>query len=91
MFTSIDAAVSKNALGLMQLREGRPLDAGKSFALSGLAPFTTAAKGIKVRRAYLRGTDDPVLVISERHDLPRVIGVVRMRPVVLLESSLKAL
>jgi hypothetical protein len=60
-FTSLDAIVSKNALGLLQLREGHPLEAAKSFATAPLAPVTTAMKGFRVKQAYLRGTTDPVL------------------------------
>lgn len=74
-FTSLDAAVSRNALGILQGRDAvkrlvggdvagagkRAVEAVASFASSPLAPITTATKGFKVRRAYLRGTADPVM------------------------------
>lgn len=60
-FTSLDAIVSRTALGVMQLREGQPVKAAATFAAAPLAPLTTAMKGREMKQAYLRGTDDPTL------------------------------
>lgn len=52
-FTSMDAAVSKTALGVEQLAAGRPLDAARSLANVPLAPITNYLRGSRVLREYL--------------------------------------
>lgn len=53
-FTSMDAAVSKMALGVEQLASGKPLQALKSAAQVPTAPFTNYLQGSKVLREYLK-------------------------------------
>lgn len=53
-FTSLDAAVSKFALGLEQAIAGQPINAFRSIALSPVAPLTNAIRGDKVLREYLK-------------------------------------
>jgi GGDEF domain-containing protein len=53
-FTTLDAMISKNALGLERLLHGEPLQALKAFA-EGSTPFGAAmniARGIKLLNAY---------------------------------------
>jgi hypothetical protein len=75
MFTSLDAIVSQNALGVLQGREAlralthgdlstagrRAKEALTNVVTSPAAPITTAIKGARVGRAYYGGTDDPGL------------------------------
>ena len=53
-FTSFDASISKVALGLNQLSEGRPFKAFVSVAESPIAPLTTIFKGNKVLKEWYR-------------------------------------
>jgi hypothetical protein len=53
-FTSLDAAVSKTALGVEQLAAGRVGAAAKSFAQVPTAPITNYLQGSKVLSEYLR-------------------------------------
>lgn len=52
-FTSMDAIVSKAALGVEQLAARKPMAALKSFALSPIAPIANYLRGSKVLKEYL--------------------------------------
>jgi hypothetical protein len=52
-FTSLDAAVSKSALGLEQVVAGHPFTATETLAGVPTAPFTTYLRGSKVLKEYL--------------------------------------
>lgn len=53
MFTSMDASVSRVALGLEHLASGDVLEGAKAIASTVVAPVTNALKGAKIRAAYL--------------------------------------
>ncbi len=53
-FTSVDAAVSRVALGLEQLTAGKPFEAAKTIASSPAAPITNLLLGRKIRAEYLK-------------------------------------
>ena len=56
-FTSMDASVSKTALGLKQLGYGKVLDAAKSIAMTPLAPITNVFQGNRLlKEALVPGT-----------------------------------
>jgi hypothetical protein len=55
-FTSIDAAISKVALGLNQLAHGDVLKAFKSFVEAPISPATTIMKGSKLYREWFDPT-----------------------------------
>ncbi len=58
-FTSMEAAVSRNALGIEQIADGRPVAGIKTMASSPLAPVTNYLKGRAVIKAGLKpGTVD---------------------------------
>jgi hypothetical protein len=51
-FTSVDAAVSKFALGLYQIAHGNPVSGLTSIAQTPAAPFLGIVKGDKMLREY---------------------------------------
>ncbi len=53
-FTSLDAAISRFAIGLRWAGEGKLGEAAKAIASTPLAPFTTAMKGSKLWREYVK-------------------------------------
>lgn len=60
-FTSMDAMISKGALGLGELTTGHPIKAIKSIAGSPIAPITNIIRGDRVLRAWLDpASADPV-------------------------------
>lgn len=52
-FTSMDAAVSKTALGIEQMANGQPLAGLRSMAETPVAPVSNYLRGSKVLREYL--------------------------------------
>lgn len=53
MFTSMDASVSRAALGLEHIASGSPLEGLKDIVSSPVAPVTNMIQGAKIRNAYL--------------------------------------
>ncbi len=51
-FTSADSMISKGALGLEQLANGKPIEAAKSLAQTPIAPVTNAVYGHQLIREY---------------------------------------
>jgi hypothetical protein len=60
-FTSVDAATSRMALGIRQLRGGEPLRAAVTALSTPVAPLTNLIRGDRLLKAYLRGTGDQAL------------------------------
>ena len=61
-FTTMDAAVSKLAVGLQYLAAGKPIEAARHIAMVPWAPIGNVIKGGKVRDAYLKSAiKDPEL------------------------------
>jgi hypothetical protein len=77
-FTSMDAAVSKTALGIEQGFAGRPMDAITSIANVPLAPITNYLRGSKVLREYLAPGTEGAEMAATVDALVRGGGRVRM-------------
>jgi hypothetical protein len=60
VFTSNDAMISRAALGIQQLSQGKPLPALRSFAEVPVAAATTFQKGNSLYHDYLAGTKTPL-------------------------------
>lgn len=57
MFTAMDSAVSKFALGIEQAGAGKFKDAAKSFATTPIAPFANYLRGSKVLSDYFAASN----------------------------------
>lgn len=77
-FTSMDAMVSKGALGIRQLAASKPIKAIQSFVSLPIAPISNYIRGSKVLRAYLNPTSSSGQMLAIADSVARAGGRVRM-------------
>lgn len=66
MFTSMDASVSRAAVGLEYIASGQPLEGLKEIISAPVAPVTNIMEGAKIRAAYLNpeGAHPDILALA---------------------------